>query len=268
MQGVVKFNCHWNQSGPVISDEQYEIVNYWREILYNMDLIGAYENGVGFGNISMRIRGINQFVITGSATGEIPELEPGHYVKVSSFNIDDNAVQCVGPLKASSESLTHAAMEEIRRGDLVIPDQFIDFTRHRDITFFEDFEPGTMNHTPMADPFDKGLRELIISTAGKAGLLVHEKGTLITIEGPRFSTRAESRMFRCWGADVINMSVAPEATLANEIGIPYAAIAMSTDYDCWKEDEVPVSWEEVIAVFKKNVDKVLTLLVKVIAEVK
>ena len=125
-----------------------------------------------------------------------------------------------------------------------------------------------MNHTPMADPFDKGLRELIISTAGKAGLLVHEKGTLITIEGPRFSTRAESRMFRCWGADVINMSVAPEATLANEIGIPYAAIAMSTDYDCWKEDEVPVSWEEVIAVFKKNVDKVLTLLVKVIAEVK
>ena len=75
-----------------------------------MDLIGAYENGVAFGNISMRIRGGNQFVITGSATGEIPELEPGHYVKVNSFNIDDNAVQCVGPLKASSESLTHAAI--------------------------------------------------------------------------------------------------------------------------------------------------------------
>lgn len=110
MHGAVKFNCHWSQSGPVISDEQYEIINYWREILYNMDLIGAYENGVGFGNISMRIRGTNQFVITGSATGEMPELEPGHYVKVVSFNIDDNAVQCVGPLKASSESLTHAAI--------------------------------------------------------------------------------------------------------------------------------------------------------------
>ena len=110
MEGVVKFNCHWNQSGPVISDEQYEIINYWREVLYNMDLIGAYENGVGFGNISMRIRGGNQFMITGSATGEIPELEPGHYVKVNSFNIEDNAVQCVGPLKASSESLTHAAI--------------------------------------------------------------------------------------------------------------------------------------------------------------
>lgn len=110
MEGVVKFNCHWSQHGPVISDEQYEIINYWREILFNMDLIGAYENGVGFGNISMRIRGGNQFIITGSATGEIPELEPGHYVKVSSFNIDDNAVQCIGPLKASSESLTHAAI--------------------------------------------------------------------------------------------------------------------------------------------------------------
>lgn len=116
MEGVVKFNCHWNQSGPVISDEQYEIINYWREILYNMDLIGAYENGVGFGNISMRIRGGNQFIITGSATGEIPELEPGHYVKVLSFNIDDNAVQCVGPLKASSESLTHAAIYSSDQG--------------------------------------------------------------------------------------------------------------------------------------------------------
>ena len=110
MEGVVKFNCHWSQSGPVISDEQYEMINYWREVLFNMDLIGAYENGVGFGNISMRIGTGNQFVITASATGEIPELEPGHYVKVNSFNIDDNAVQCIGPLKASSESLTHAAI--------------------------------------------------------------------------------------------------------------------------------------------------------------
>lgn len=110
MQGVVKFNCHWTQSGPVISDEQYEIINYWREVLFNMDLIGAYENGVGFGNLSIRNGSGNQFVITGSATGEITELEPGHYVKVNSFNIDDNAVQCIGPLKASSESLTHAAI--------------------------------------------------------------------------------------------------------------------------------------------------------------
>jgi 5'-methylthioadenosine phosphorylase len=158
--------------------------------------------------------------------------------------------------------------EEIGRGDLVIPDQFIDFTRHRNITFFEEFEPGKMNHTPMADPFNKHLRELLISIAGKIGLSVHEKGTLITIEGPRFSTRAESKMFRIWGADVINMSVAPEVTLSNELAIPYACIAMSTDYDCWKEDEDPVSWEEVIKVFNNNVSKVLRLLQGVIPEVR
>ena len=158
--------------------------------------------------------------------------------------------------------------EEIRRGDLVIPDQFIDFTRHRNITFFEEFEPGKMNHTPMADPFNKDLRDLIITTAANIGLEIHSGGTVITIEGPRFSTRAESKMFRIWGADVINMSVAPEAALANELGIPYAAIAMSTDYDCWKEDEEPVSWEEVIKVFNNNVNKVLRLLQDVIPAIR
>jgi len=154
--------------------------------------------------------------------------------------------------------------EEIARGDLVVPDQFIDFTRHRNITFFDSFEPGKMNHTPMADPFDNYLRKVIIQTAKGLGIKIHDKGTLITIEGPRFSTRAESRMFRMWGADIINMSVAPEVALANELGIPYASIAMSTDYDCWKEDEEPVSWEEVLRVFENNVGKVLRLLQEVI----
>lgn len=158
--------------------------------------------------------------------------------------------------------------EEIHRGDLIIPDQFIDFTRHRNITFFEKFEPGKMNHTPMADPFDKNLRNIIISTAQVIGLEIHEKGTLLTIEGPRFSTRAESKMFRIWGADIINMSVAPEVILANELGLPYAAIAMSTDYDCWKEDEVLVSWEGVITVFNNNVNNVLQLLLAVIPAIK
>lgn len=158
--------------------------------------------------------------------------------------------------------------EEIGRGDLVIPDQFIDFTRHRNVTFYEEFEPGKMKHTPMSDPFDKRLRELLLKASIKQELKVHPKGTLVTIEGPRFSTRAESRMFRIWGADLINMSIAPEAVLANEVGIPYAAIAMSTDYDCWKEDEEPVSWEEVIRVFEFNVGKVLRLLQEVIPLIK
>ena len=158
--------------------------------------------------------------------------------------------------------------EDICRGDLVIPDQFIDFTRHRDITFFDEFKPGSMNHTPMADPFNGDLRNLIVSTAGALGIKIHDRGTLVTIEGPRFSTRAESKMFRLWGADIINMSVAPEVILANELGIPYAAIAMSTDYDCWKEDETPVSWEAVIEVFNRNVATVLRLIREVIVKVK
>lgn len=150
--------------------------------------------------------------------------------------------------------------EEIKRGDLVILDQFIDFTRHRVVSFYEEFDHGNLKHTPMADPFDKLLREKLIEKAKELNLSFHPKGTVITIEGPRFSTRAESNMFRLWGADVINMSVAPECILANELGIPYAAIALSTDYDCWKTDEDPVTWEEVLKVFNQNVENVISLI--------
>jgi 5'-methylthioadenosine phosphorylase len=152
--------------------------------------------------------------------------------------------------------------EEIGRGDFVILDQFIDFTRHRDITFHEDFNEG-IKHTPMATPFSEDLRKLLINTSKELNYKTHDKGTVITIEGPRFSTKAESHMFRSWGADVINMSVAPEVILANEAGLPYAAIAMSTDFDSWKKGET-VSWEAVLEVFKQNAENVKTLLVKTI----
>ncbi len=150
--------------------------------------------------------------------------------------------------------------DEIDRGDLVILDQFIDFTKYRQTTFFKEFEPGEMKHTVLADPFDASLRKLLTQSAEELKLNYHKKGTVVTIEGPRFSTSAESNMFRMWGADVINMSTAPEAILANELGIPYAAIAMSTDYDCWKTDEEPVSWKEIIEIFNQNVHNVINLL--------
>jgi 5'-methylthioadenosine phosphorylase len=155
--------------------------------------------------------------------------------------------------------------EEINRGHLVILDQFIDFTRLRPITFTTTFEPHRPVHTPMAEPFDAGLRRALLAGCKELELTHHEHGTVVTIEGPRFSTRAESHMFRAWGADVINMSTAPECALANEIGLPYAAVAMSTDYDCWKEDEAPVTWEEVLKTFQENVDKVTRLLTTAIA---
>lgn len=157
--------------------------------------------------------------------------------------------------------------EEIGRGHLVILDQFIDHTRHRQASFTESFEPHRPVHVAAADPFDAKLRRILVNISRRNGFPVHERGTVVTIEGPRFSTRAESKVFRLWGADVINMSIATEASLALEAGIPYAAVAMSTDYDCWKEDEAPVSWEAVLAVFEENAAKVTKLLVEAIPEV-
>lgn len=156
--------------------------------------------------------------------------------------------------------------EEIRRGDFVMLDQFIDFTKHRINTFADSFRQGVV-HAPMATPFDEALRKLLFETASELGFPVHPKGTVVTIEGPRFSTRAESNMFRLWGADVINMSVATEAALANELSIPYAAIAMCTDYDCWKTDEAPVSWEEILKIFHQNADRVKQLLVNCLGKI-
>jgi 5'-methylthioadenosine phosphorylase len=193
-----------------------------------------------------------------------------HIIPPSQVNNRANiyALKDAGCTHILSTTACGSLREKISRGDIVIPDQFIDFTHQRKTTFFEEFEPGMMHHTPMADPFDRRLRELLIMTAAESRLRFHDKGTIITIEGPRFSTRAESKMFRAWGADIINMSVAPEVILANELGIPYATVAMSTDYDSWKIDEAPVSWEEVISVFKKNVDRVLNLLIEVIPQIK
>lgn len=157
--------------------------------------------------------------------------------------------------------------EEIGRGHFVVLDQFIDFTKQRKMTFAESFEPHAPIHTPMAEPFNKELRNIFISMCEKHDYPFHKTGTVVTIEGPRFSTKAESHMFRAWGADIINMSIATEAALANEAAIPYSAIAMSTDYDCWREDEEAVSWEAVLAVFLENAEKVTTLLVDAISEV-
>src|SRR5574341_2135850 len=124
--------------------------------------------------------------------------------------------------------------EEITPGDLVLVDQFIDRTTKRKSTFYEQNE---VCHIPMAEPFCHNIRKNILEQAKKLSVRCHEKGTVITIEGPRFSTRAESHLFRQWGADVVNMTTIPEVVLAREAGIHYAAIAIATDYDCWKTNE-------------------------------
>jgi len=162
------------------------------------------------------------------------------------------AVTAVGSLK-----------EEIRPGNLVFPSQFIDFTRHRNLTFFHD----SVVHTPMSCPYDERITSELTKACDELGFAYNKDATVITIEGPRFSTKAESRMFRQWGADIINMSTCPEVILANELGIPYQTIAMSTDYDCWKDDEAPVNFEMILERMKENAEKVKKLLIKVVGRI-
>jgi 5'-methylthioadenosine phosphorylase len=186
-----------------------------------------------------------------------------------NFRANISALKDAGCTHIIATTAVGSLREEIGRGDLVILDQFIDFTRHRPVTFHETFESAEKAaHTSMAEPFDKNLRNVLIDTCKELGIKYHAKGTVITIEGPRLSTRAESHMYRSWGADVVNMSIAVEAILANEAGIPYAAVAMSTDFDSWKSDEEPVTWEAVLEVFKGNVEKVVKLLINAIPKVK
>jgi len=181
-----------------------------------------------------------------------------------NYRANIQAFKDIGCTHILATTAVGSLREEIRRGDLVILDQFIDFTKQRKKTFHESFKPHTPVHTPMADPFNLQLRKILTQVCADQGFAFHKSGTVVTIEGPQFSTRAESKMFRLFGADIINMSVSTEVALANELGIPYAAIAMSTDYDCWKEDEDPVSWDAILEVFKGNADKVTKLLLEAI----
>lgn len=153
--------------------------------------------------------------------------------------------------------------ESMKPGDFVFLDQFIDFTKQRSCTFFED----KVVHTPMAKPFDASIRRLLTQTAKKLNLPHHSQGTIVTIEGPRFSSKAESLMFKNWGADLINMSTVPEVTLANEVTIPYQSIAMVTDYDCWKENEESVTFDLILKRMANNAKNATLLLIETIKQI-
>jgi 5'-methylthioadenosine phosphorylase len=189
-----------------------------------------------------------------------------HTIPPSQMNNRANlwAIKKAGATHILSVSACGSLREHIQTGDIIFPDQFIDFTRHRPITFFEHYEPHAPVHTAMPDPFDSDLKNLLMQAATNHQIRHHHKATVVTIEGPRLSTRAESHMFKTWGADIINMSTAPEVILANELKIPYALTALSTDYDAWREVSDAVSWEEIVRVFRQNVNKVSQLLLDVL----
>lgn len=195
-----------------------------------------------------------------------------HSVPPSSINFRANI--CALKKEGCTHILTTTAcgslQENIQPGNFVVLDQFIDRTNSRKLTFFDGL-PGSWNgvcHLPMAQPFCEGIRQAFIEACQKVGVKTHKSGTVVTIEGPRFSTLAESKLFRSWNCDVINMTTVPEVTLAREAGILYGSLAMATDYDCWKQDHGSVNVQDVLAVFKENSKKainVLTEAIKIIA---
>lgn len=156
--------------------------------------------------------------------------------------------------------------EEIAPGHLVVPDQFIDRTVARPRTFFGD---GIVGHISFADPVCPTLRDILLAAARETGTTTHDGGVYLCIEGPQFSTRAESQLYRSWGVSVIGMTNMPEARLAREAGLSYATLALPTDYDCWHTSEEAVSVEAVVATLKQNVTtarQVITNVARRLAE--
>ena len=147
-------------------------------------------------------------------------------------------------------------------GRLVIPDQFIDRTKSRPSTFYDG---GQIAHVSTADPFCPELRKIALDVGRSLKLQPHDGGTHICIEGPRFSTRAESKMFRQWGADIIGMTIVPECVLSREAEICYVNVATITDYDAWTDE--PVSTEAIIETLHKNVEKTKNTLARMISKI-
>ncbi len=189
-------------------------------------------------------------------------LIPPHKV---NYRANIQALKELGCTHIIVSSAVGSLREKIRPGDLVFPDQILDFTKSRINSFYDDI--GEVKHEPLSEPFSESLRRLLIQTANILEMDNHEKATMVVVEGPRFSTKAESHMFRKLGADIIGMTAMPECVLAREAGIEYATIAMSTDYDCWKDDEEPVTFDMVKQRMKENSDKVKKLIIEVLPEI-
>ena len=195
--------------------------------------------------------------ITGSLGGTemafLPRHGRGHRFLPTEVNYRANiyGMKKLGVDRIISVSAVGSMREEIEPGHIVIPDQFYDLTKHRKNTFFGE---GVVAHVGFADPVCHDLFGVLADAGKKAGATVHKGGTYICMEGPQFSTRAESKIYRKWGVDVIGMTNATEAKLAREAEICYATVALSTDYDCWHETEEDVTVEAVIAVLMKNVE--------------
>jgi 5'-methylthioadenosine phosphorylase len=181
----------------------------------------------------------------------LPRHGSGHKVLPSEINYRANihGLKQLGVTHLLSVSAVGSLQEDVAPGHIVFPDQFIDRTKHRATSFFGE---GVVGHVQFGHPTTEGLRALAREAAETTGATVHDGGSCIVIDGPAFSTRAESELYRSWGARIIGMTALPEAKLAREAELAYSLLAMSTDYDCWHDEEVSV--DAVVAVMKANVD--------------
>ena len=202
-------------------------------------------------------------LITGTLEGVpmvfLPRHGRGHRISPSHLNARANifAMKKLGVSWIVSVSAVGSMREEIRPGDIVVVDQFFDRTKGRPGSFFGD---GIVVHVLFADPVCPVLSECLVEAGAGAGATIHKGGTYLVIDGPQFSTRAESRVYRRWGVDVIGMTNLPEARLAREAEICYATLALATDYDCWHETEEDVSVDAVLAVLRNNVARAQEIL--------
>jgi 5'-methylthioadenosine phosphorylase len=189
----------------------------------------------------------------GKRVAFLPRHGRGHRVMPTDINYRANifGMKKLGVERIISVSAVGSMKEGIRPGDIVIPEQFYDHTKHRRSTFFGN---GVVAHVGMADPVCGALSEVLIRSGGKVGATVHRGGTYICMEGPQFSTRAESMTYRQWNVDVIGMTNATEAKLAREAEICYSTIALATDYDCWHHAEESVTVEAVLEVMRHNIE--------------
>ncbi len=192
-------------------------------------------------------------VLEGKEVVFLPRHGRGHRLLPGELNYRANiyGFKKLGVSRIISVSAVGSMREEIQPLDIVIPDQFFDRTKDRPCTFFG---AGLVGHLSIADPLCNDLGDVLYKSGQEAGLRVHRGGTYVCIEGPQFSTRAESKIYRQWGVDVIGMTNLTEAKLAREAEICYATVALATDYDVWHEGEDDVSAEAIIANLLKNVD--------------
>ena len=189
--------------------------------------------------------------LSGVKVAFLPRHGQGHRILPSALNFRANiyGMKMLGVQWIIGVSAVGSMKESIHPGDMVIPDQFIDMTKGRPSTFFSD---GVVCHLSFADPVCPTLTQLLSEIGRRAGTTVHRNGTYLCIEGPQFSTRAESSLYRTWGVDVIGMTNMPEAKLAREAEICYASMAFATDYDCWHETAGDVAIGEVLRILAQS----------------